>query len=294
MGAVVKLCLSCGVEFPSVGEWACPSCNFVPSTRDGFPSFSRAPAEAGAGFDATRYETLVSVESDSFWFNARNDLISWALGRFFPSAKSFLEVGCGTGFVLSRLERDFPHLQLSGSEYEAEGLKFASSRVKHARLMQMDARAIPFKDEFDLLGAFDVLEHIDEDEEALAQFAEAVKKHGGGMILTVPQHRFLWSQRDVLAHHVRRYTRRELLRKVEAAGFHVRHVTSFVSFLLPALIASRLLQNGRQQASDGFEEFRMNSKLNKAFAHISRTEGALLQRGVDLRLGGSLLVVASL
>ena len=65
----------------------------------------------------------------------------------------------------------------------------------------MDARRIPFEDEFDVIGAFDVLEHIKEDEQVLVQMHRAVKS-GGGIMLTVPQHMFLWSEQDVQAHHV--------------------------------------------------------------------------------------------
>ena len=87
-------------------------------------------------------------------------------------------------------------------------------------LFQMDARFVPFEEEFDVIGAFDALEHIKEDEDVLREIFRATKE-GGGIILTVPQHPFLWSQMDEISHHYRRYTRRGLIDKVQRAGFEV-------------------------------------------------------------------------
>ena len=93
-----------------------------------------------------------------------------------------------------------------------------------------------------MIGAFDVLEHIEEDTTVMAE-VPAVRP-GGGFMATVPQHPALWSLQDEHAHHVRRYTARGLRRKVEAAGFEVVRMTSFVSLLLPMLVAARLRPRG--------------------------------------------------
>ena len=105
--------------------------------------------------------------------------------------------------------------------------------------MQMDARNIPFVDEFDAIGAFDVLEHIEEDEQVLAQMHDALN-HADVVLLTVPQHAWLWSLVDDYSCHVRRYSAKELHGKVRVAGFEILLSTSFVSSLLPIMLASRL------------------------------------------------------
>src|SRR5204863_7401731 len=99
-----------------------------------------------------------------------------------------------------------------------------------------DARALPYRDAFDLVGAFDVLEHIDEDEAVLAEMAAATRR-GGGVLITVPQHPWLWSEADDHAHHRRRYSRSALIDKVRSAGLRPVAVTSFVTFLLPVMAA---------------------------------------------------------
>src|ERR1041384_8013479 len=119
-----------------------------------------------------------------------------------------MEIGCGTGYVLSGIRQAFPDLRLSGSEIFSVGLTFAAERLPGIQLYQMDARQIPFREEFDVVGAFDVLEHVTEDEEVLSQMYQATRK-GGGILLTVPHHPFLWSSLDVHARHVRRYQTRE-------------------------------------------------------------------------------------
>jgi len=95
-----------------------------------------------------------------------------------PGVPLFLEIGCGTGHVLSGVARAYPGTKIYGSELFPAGLAFAAEREPAADFMQMDARHIPFIDEFDVIGAFDVLEHIKEDEQVLAQMYSALKPGG--------------------------------------------------------------------------------------------------------------------
>jgi SAM-dependent methyltransferase len=215
----------------------------------------------------------------------------WALKCYFPDAVSFLEIGCGTGYVLAGIKGAFPEMQLCGSEIYTTGLGFAAKRASNALLFQMDAREIPFKDEFDVIGAFDVLEHIDEDERVLQQLYRAVRP-GGGIILTVPQHPFLWSQQDEAACHARRYRKHELKKKVEAAGFEVKMTTSFVSLLLPFMLLSRLRKRVPAEHYDPMMELKLGSRVNSVLESIMNIERALTQWGVRFPLGGSLLLVA--
>lgn len=206
----MKLCLACGNVFSSSG-WNCSNCGYQPELREDYPAFA-LDLVADTGFKDAIFGELVNLEARNFWFRARNKLIVWALQRYFPQRDSFLEVGCGTGFVLAGISDAYPHLKLAGSEISSAGLAFAAERVPGADFFQMDACAIPFVEEFDVVGAFDVLEHIEEDQKALAQLHRATRV-GGGLLITVPQHQILWSNMDVHACHVRRYSARELAAK---------------------------------------------------------------------------------
>lgn len=193
--------------------------------------------------------------------------------------------------MISGLQQALPQIDYAGSEAFPEGLAFAAQRLKNASLWQMDARKLPFVEEFDVIGAFDVIEHIQEDEQVLTQMAKATKP-GGGILITVPQHQFLWSQSDVRAHHVRRYESADLIQKIDRAGFKVVFASSFVSLLLPGMWLSRKLEKDTDKVIDESYEFNIHPVLNSVFEAVMRMEIALIQWGVRFPMGGSLLVVA--
>jgi SAM-dependent methyltransferase len=254
----------------------------------GFPAFAPEYANAGGGFEQSYFADLARLEAGSFWFRSRNRLVVWALQHYFPAAKSFFEIGCGTGFVLAGLAAVQPDLHLVGSEIFVDGLGFAAKRLPGAELLQMDARRLPYHAEFDVIGAFDVLEHIVEDDEVLREIHRAMVP-GGGLLLTVPQHAVLWSAADVVARHVRRYAAQELRTKCERTGFEILRLTSFVSLLSPLMLVSRLWKRG---AAEGNTELAISRPLDRVLEHVMDAERALICRGIDLPFGGSLLLVA--
>jgi len=286
----MKVCPACGFKF-KISEESCPSCLKAPVMKDGFLAYAPELADANEGFEPEFFEKLFSLELKSFWFNSRNKLIIWTIKEYFPNSKKFLEIGCGTGFVLSGIEKAFPNMALRGSEIYSAGLSYADKRVKRAELFQMDARKIPFEKEFDLIGAFDVLEHIEEDEAVLREMHRATKP-GGGIIITVPQHRFLWSKVDEHARHVRRYSVSELKEKVERAGFRIKRTTSFVSILLPLFMASRVVSKYRHSEGNAGSDLTPPGPLNSALERLLDMERFFIKMGLSLPAGSSLLMAA--
>jgi len=285
----MKVCSSCNSAFD--GEnWRCPECFSQPDVIDGRLSFAPSLAKESEGFEADYFSRLAKQEAGNFWFRSRNRLLIWALRRYFPAAETFLEIGCGTGFVLSGVKEALPSLALSGSEIFSEGLGFAAQRLPGVDLFQMDARRIPFREEFDVIGAFDVLEHVKQDEEVLSQMYQAVRK-GGGILITVPHHPFLWSDSDDFARHVRRYKWRELSNKVGNAGFEILRITSFVSLLLPFMLLSRYKQRLSSKPFDPAAEFDISSSINTALERVLDGERALIRAGLSFPAGGSLLLI---
>jgi SAM-dependent methyltransferase len=284
----MKRCLACEGLFAGT-DWTCPKCGYQPPLRDEIRQFMDEPSATHAGFKPEYFAQLAKIEESNFWFRARNELIQWALRTYFPDANSFFEIGCGTGFVLTGIRENFPRMRLVGSEIFADGLVFAKARLPNAELYQMDARRIPYECEFDVVGAFDVLEHVIEDENVLAQMLTAARP-GGGLLITVPQHLFLWSASDQHAMHQRRYNRAELRRKVENAGFRIERITSFNSLLLPLMILSRM-QRKRDQDQNPWREFEISTGLNRTLESILSFERMMIRKGVSFPAGGSLLLI---
>jgi len=281
-------CPSCATTLPAP-RYRCPRCGFEPEVRDGFLAWAPQLAEANDGFHREDFAVLATVEAQHFWFRARNALVLWALRKYSPTFRSLLEIGCGTGFVLHGIATAFPAARLVGTEVFTAGLGFAAGRVPGAQLMQMDARALPYVDEFDVVAAFDVIEHIDEDEIVLGNLLRAVKP-GGHCVVSVPQHMWLWSPVDEEACHKRRYSAGELEAKAEKAGFQVVRTTSFVTLLLPLMLLSRL-RDRRRGRTGGAESLRLNPMVNRLLESLLGLERAVIRAGLSLPAGGSRLIV---
>lgn len=285
----MKLCVKCRHAFQS-HTWRCPKCGYEPGCLEGYRAYAPELAEQNSGYNKNFYAELTALEDENFWFRARNSLILWAIKRYCTKIEKFCEIGCGTGYVLRAIANNFPDLQIVGTEIYITGLKHVQERVSDAELMQMDARHIPYQDEFQGIGAFDVIEHIQEDQQVINRIFTSLCKNGY-LIVTVPQHPSLWSMQDEAACHVRRYTRKELLTKLENAGFVVERTTSFVFFLLPAMYISRRLMS-KATNQDAISELRINPVINQLFYYVLRMEEWLIKIGASFPVGGSLLVIA--
>jgi SAM-dependent methyltransferase len=288
----VKICANCQARFDQQG-WLCPSCAFSPElSPTGIVFTAPEIAEEGDGFRPEYFDELAQLESGNFWFRARNQLILATLRKHFPAMASFLEVGCGTGYVLSAIANEFPSARLVGSEAFRVGLAFAQSRLPRVEFLQMDARRVPYECEFEVVAAFDVLEHIHEDNLVLLQLSRAIVP-GGGLVLTVPQHAWFWSYQDDLACHVRRYSVADLIYKVQQAGFEVVDTISFVSLLFPLMWVSRRVRRlDDSHRIDALADMRINPLLSFLLGAVMRVEKLLIGLGLRFSFGGSLLLVA--
>jgi ubiquinone/menaquinone biosynthesis C-methylase UbiE len=286
----MKLCLQCGSSFR--GEnWKCPSCGWMPANIGGLVAFAPEMAENNDYYDSGHHRRLATFEAGNFWFRARNELILWALNKFFPHAQTMLEVGCGTGFVLKALEDSRPEGRLVGTEIHVSGLEVAKRRVTaRTELIQLDATSLPFRDEFDVAGVFDVIEHISDDERVLREIAKALKAEGG-LLVSVPHHAFLWSEFDEISKHVRRYSTGELTEKLRRCGFEIVFVTSFASLLLPLMVLSRRIHHGKDEELH-FRPFLIPRWINFLFEKVLGFERFLIKTGVRFPFGGSLFLVA--
>lgn len=269
----------------------------VPYTEiEGIRCYAPAVALSYTDYPSGGFDVTAEVESRSFWCRTRNRVLTQVFQRFTDHSRPLdvLEIGCGIGGVIGALRR-IPNLRLTGSEIYIQGLKYARKKMPDVNFIQLDATDIPFRDSFDVVGAFDVLEHIDQDELVMRQVRDALRPEGL-IIVTVPQYQWMWSRLDELVHHKRRYSRAEMVGKLQRAGFEVLYTTSFVTTLFPFMWLSRLRDRGQAPSSDETADFSdrvsLPGPLNTVFDWMMRIDETALKLGATLPFGGSLLAVA--
>ena len=235
------------------------------------------------------YETMAELDQRHWWYRARREVIAALIRRVAqpPAAARILEIGCGTGHNLAMLGQfgDVEALELD-EEARAVAEKRLGKAVMSAPLPEIAGVA---DRHYDLVGAFDVIEHIDDDRAALASIATKIKP-GGKLVMTVPAHQWMWSAHDVVNHHQRRYSKRALKALIEGSPLRLERLGYFNSLLFPVAVAERMASKlrGKDEADLTLPPAPLNAALERAFA----TERHLIGR-VPLPPGLSLFAVAS-
>jgi SAM-dependent methyltransferase len=238
--------------------------------------------------DPEVYTRLSLMEEQHWWFRARRRILRSILERHLPTRRplSILEAGCGTGGNLAMLASfgDVSAFELDAHARETAAAK--GFRVEDGRLPD----AHPFVDtRFDLIVLFDVLEHVEHDQESLVALRNLLNP-GGCLMLTVPAFPFLWSAHDETHQHFRRYRRPGLRQQLQSAGYVVERLTYYNSWLFPAIAAARVLKKAtRSDHSD--EETIPSPQVNRLFEGLFASERFLLPY-MSFPFGVSLMALA--
>lgn len=234
-------------------------------------------------FAAERLDIIAEGESTHFWYGPRRTLLLHTIGRGgLGGGTKIVDVGCGTGAMVEALV---------ACGYDASGIDpWAGTRaLPPARFATGQAEAIPLADgSVAAACSFDVLEHAD-DAMALREL-HRILTPGGLLFVSVPAHGWLWSVRDTLAGHRRRYTRESLRRAVRLAGFEVERLFGYQFLLLPLFAAARAWARLRGSV-DTTAEDRPSRALNAALLAVNRLE-VELGRWLRPPTGSSLVLVA--
>ena len=244
--------------------------------------------------DPRIYAPLRELERTHWWFRGRRRILLAALERLGVGATAILDVGSGAGTNLELLGERFPGAALTAIDLERAPLLFCRAD-RRLPVCQADAERLPFAGAcFDLVAALDALEHFADDAAALREL-HRVCRPGGTLIATVPAFRALWGSVDDLGHHHRRYRRRELRARVEAAGFEILLERYFNSLLFAPIAAVRLLSRAlprrpaRGPVRSDFDWVK-RGPANALLERILAAEAKLL--GLRFPFGVSLLCVA--
>jgi SAM-dependent methyltransferase len=233
------------------------------------------------------YDRLRALESTHWWFTARRKLIGQAIETCgLPANARILEAGCGTGGNIELLRR-------FGTVRAMEPDAVSRAYIGETYGLEVDDGLLPAglpyaPGSFDLVCAFDVIEHVDDDGASLRSLGELLAP-GGVLMVTVPAYQWMWSHHDELHHHKRRYTRGEFVRVVEGAGLSVAKATYFNTVLLPLAVGVRMTKRTLGLKS---EDDRMPPPwLNRLLGGVFAAEAPLIRKGA-LPLGLSILVTA--
>lgn len=242
--------------------------------------------------EPAEYRRMFEQEDRHWWFQSRLQMTEGLLRKYIlPAAAKqgvprLLDLGCGTGLFLQRRAQD---ARATGLDFSAQALEFCRERGL-TRIARGDATRLPFaNDSFDVVTAFDLIEHVAGDERLIEEIWRVLRP-GGWVLASVPAHPLLWSAHDISLHHQRRYTRTRFERLFEAAKWtRVRQTGSFAMILAPAAI-KRLSERIVKPEKIAADTRRTAPWLNAALIRLHKLEAAWLTH-CDLPTGLSLLTL---
>jgi SAM-dependent methyltransferase len=235
------------------------------------------------------YDAMAALDQRHWWYRARRHVVAALIRRraLPPPGARVLEIGCGTGHNLAMLS-EFGAVDALEVDDAARGI--AEQRLGRTVLSAPlpELSGVPDRT-YDLIGAFDVIEHIADDKAAVAAIATRLKP-GGRLVITVPAHQWMWSVHDVVNHHQRRYSRRALKALIEGSPLKLEAIGYFNSLLFPVAVAERLASRvtGKEDSDLALPPRPLNAALEAVFAAERHLVGRL-----PLPPGLSLFAVAS-
>lgn len=249
-------------------------------------------------YPADSNNSCYSIEEKSFWFKHRNRIIVELVKKFAPD-NIFLDVGGGNGIVSNAiLDAGIPAILV---EPGVQGCINAKKRnIESVFCMTFDKISFLPSKKAVSIGLFDVIEHIENDENFLQSIYDKIPK-GSKLFFTVPAYQELWSDEDILAGHYRRYTHESLRKVAEKVGFKTLFSTYIFSFLpipiyifrvIPFLLRSKFKSINEKIDSDSANTHTVNNSIGeKILNKISIFERMLVRRLITFPFGGSVLLV---
>jgi len=246
------------------------------------------------------YRAYYALERNHWWFKGRQKILETQIIKIFPNRTDLkiLNAGCATGFSSEWLMQFGEVVSL---EYDPECYAFTRDVVKIS-IVQGSILELPFKDkQFDLVVAFDVIEHVDNDVLAVQEMCR-VCKMSGYVFVSVPAYLFLWSQHDEINHHFRRYTKNTLRKVFNKSDLTPIFESYFNTFLFLPIAFVRVMLNffrkfKKQDASKINEnapsdlEIGSNKILSTILYRIFAGENFLLKRRLRLPFGVSIMAM---
>ena len=233
------------------------------------------------------FQTYYRLERENWWFKVRAKIILHRIRLLLKTTANprILNVGVATGYTSELMA---PLGTVQSVEYDDACYQFLKENVP-IDVVQGSILDLSFADDYyDLVCAFDVVEHVEEDQLAVQEL-KRVTKPGGNVMVTVPAFMFLWSEHDTINHHARRYTLSKL-RALFASSGEISYVTYFNTILFPPIALFRVISRFLPPRSHQQSDFALaNGKVTSRLLYtIFCAEHWLLQRGIRFPIGVSL------
>lgn len=237
------------------------------------------------------YVEYSQIEDTHWWFRGRREIFTRLLAPLAVKPLRMLDIGFGTGAMLKFLA---PYGSVTGMDMSADAIRFARRRVACPMLLGSITNVPLASASFDLVTAFDIVEHVEDDRAACAELAR-VCRPGGHVLVTVPAFRFLWGNQDIVSQHQRRYTLPELGVLMRSAGLVPHRLSYFNAILFPVVAAVRVARRlrGEPPPEEVKSDFGMTKPgfVNDTLARVFAAEGRWLARW-RLPVGVSLVCLA--
>lgn len=227
-------------------------------------------------------------QADYWWYVVRTDLLHTILGEYVGEPATVLDVGSADGPSVDWLRRSGRNVSL---DVDPRGLERGD--------VCGSALQLPFRDEaFDVVGAFDVVEHCEPEETAVRELARVLKP-GGRLLISVPAYEWAWSDFDEVNGHHRRYTRKRAVAALEREGLEVLRATYAFTSMFPMFAAERaarrtkqaLSRGGPREAADVVPLPKTPPTLDRLLRRLGRLDQRMLRRR-NLPFGSSVVVAA--
>jgi len=189
------------------------------------------------------YDEMAKQEGQHWWFVARRKYVQKLISKYFPPDSKYrvCEIGCGTGGNLEMLSQlgCVDAVELNESARQVAKSKEIKNVLGVCSGYLPDG--IPLTEKYDGVFSLDVIEHVENDLEAVKALKSLIAENGR-LIVTVPAYQWLWSAHDEVNHHFRRYSKKTFLELFDSAGLKIRYVSYFNSILFPLALLSRITE----------------------------------------------------
>jgi len=245
--------------------------------------------------DLKDYKKNIKKDDLHFWYKARLIFIEHLLNKYIKKPNNdlkILDIGCGTGTEIKVLQK---FGKITALDVNKQALVIAQKTGCEIIYANLEQDKLP-SGKFDVVCAFDILEHLEKDVETLQKIYQSLQKNSL-LVLTVPAFPFLFGPHDIALSHKRRYSKKELIKKIKDANFEIKTIGYWNSFLFPIEALFRIIKIVLNKTKKQKTNFQTENKtpikiLNLLFFYLLNIDNIFFKKNIKFPFGITLYLVA--